>query len=229
MNRHWSRFWMRLAHINFIGKAATRIATWGVPPHKGRVPLAYMCRRGYVSVCAKISHSNLSIGRKVFIDDGVEIYKSKEGGSVKLGDRICIYRDTIIETGLGGSLEVGHGSSIHPRCQINAYAAPIIIGSKVMIAANCAFYPYDHGIAPNIPIDQQPLQSKGAIIIKNDAWLGYGVIVLSGVTIGEGAVIGAGSVVTHDVPDGGIAVGVPAKVVKMRADVTPLEKINQNQ
>ena len=50
----------------------------------------------------------------------------------------------------------------------------------------------------------------------DDAWLGYGVIVLDGVRIGKGAVVGAGSVVTEDIPDGGIAVGVPARVVKMR-------------
>jgi acetyltransferase-like isoleucine patch superfamily enzyme len=48
--------------------------------------------------------------------------------------------------------------------------------------------------------------------------LGYGVIVLSGVCIGEGAVIGAGSVVTKDVPAGAIAVGVPARVIRMRVD-----------
>lgn len=210
---------MRFSQIKVLANTATRLATLGVPPQKGRVPLAYMCRKGYVSVCAKISHSKLSIGRNVFIDDGVEIFQSNEGGSVKLGDRVCIYRDTIIETGLGGSLKVGHRSSIHPRCQINAYAAPIIIGSKVMIAANCALYPYDHGIAPNIPIYKQPLQSKGGITIKDGAWLGFGVIVLSGVTIGKGAVVGAGSVVTRDVPDGGVAVGVPAKVIKMRSEL----------
>ena len=77
-------------------------------------------------------------------------------------------------------------------------------------------YPYDHGIAPNIPISEQPLHSKGGITIENGAWLGFGVIVLSGVRIGEGAVIGAGSVVTKDVLDGGVAVGVPARVVKVR-------------
>ncbi len=62
----------------------------------------------------------------------------------------------------------------------------------------------------------QPLQTKGGIFIHDEAWLGYGVIVLSGVQIGKGAVIGAGSVVTRDVPDNAIAVGVPARVVRMR-------------
>ena len=56
-------------------------------------------------------------------------------------------------------------------------------------------------------------------MIDDDAWLGYGVIVLDGVKIGKGAVIGAGSVVTRDVPDETIAVGVPARVVKRRCDL----------
>jgi acetyltransferase-like isoleucine patch superfamily enzyme len=86
-----------------------------------------------------------------------------------------------------------------------------------MIAPNCAFYPYDHGILPGKPIREQPLETKGDIIVGDEAWLAFGVIVLSGVKIGSGAVIGAGSVVTSDIPDGAIAVGAPARVVKMRS------------
>jgi acetyltransferase-like isoleucine patch superfamily enzyme len=87
----------------------------------------------------------------------------------------------------------------------------------VSIAPNCAFYPYDHGIAPGKLILKQPLTTKGDIIIEDDVWLGVGVIVLSGVHIGTGAVIGAGSVVTRDIPEGAIAFGAPARVVKMRS------------
>ena len=64
---------------------------------------------------------------------------------------------------------------------------------------------------------EQPIVSKGGINIKNEAWLGYGVIVLDGVTIGEGAVVGAGSVVKDDIPDYAISAGTPAKVKRMRA------------
>ncbi len=73
-------------------------------------------------------------------------------------------------------------------------------------------------------IRKQPLQSKGPIIIEDDAWLGFGAIVLSGVHIGKGAVIGAGAVVTHDVPEGAVAVGSPARVVKMRNDLSEAEQ-----
>ena len=113
-------------------------------------------------------------------------------------------------------MAIGENTAIQPRCQFSAYAASIIIGKSVQIAPNCAFYPYNHGIAPGKPIIEQPLHSNGDIIVGDDAWLGFGVIVLDGVRVGEGSVIGAGSVVTHDIPDGGFAVGVPARVVKMR-------------
>jgi acetyltransferase-like isoleucine patch superfamily enzyme len=65
-------------------------------------------------------------------------------------------------------------------------------------------------------MDLQPLSSKGPIIVDDEAWLGYGALILDGVHIGTGAVIGAGSVVTKEIPAGSIAAGNPAKVIKMR-------------
>jgi acetyltransferase-like isoleucine patch superfamily enzyme len=105
---------------------------------------------------------------------------------------------------------------VHPRCILSACKASIRIGSDAQIAPNCAFYPYDHGTAAEEPILKQPLQTKGDIVVGDGAWIGTGVIVLSGVTIGKGAVVAAGAVVTQDVPDGGMAAGVPARLVKMR-------------
>jgi acetyltransferase-like isoleucine patch superfamily enzyme len=219
LKRRWARFWMRFAGLSYFGRIATRLATWFAPPHKARVYLAHMNRRGYIEPGATIYHSDLRLGANVFIGDRVIIFQREAGGPVELGDRVYIYRDTTIETGYGGNLTVGAHSSIHPRCQLNAYMAPIQIGSGVMIAPNCAFYSYDHSIAPDEPIRRQPLQTKGGIVIGDESWLGVGVIVLSGVQIGAGAVIGAGSVVMDDVPEGAIAVGAPARVVKMRSEL----------
>lgn len=58
--------------------------------------------------------------------------------------------------------------------------------------------------------------SKGDIVVKDDVWIGYGSIILSGVHIGQGAVIAAGSVVSHDVPPYAIVGGVPARLIKYR-------------
>jgi acetyltransferase-like isoleucine patch superfamily enzyme len=217
--RFWARFWLRFAGLSASGRLACRLASWFAPPHKARVILAQMSPKGYIEPTATIYHSNLRLGAHCFVGDRVLIFQRKDGGPVELGDRVYIYRDTIIETGLGGYLTVGNQSSIHPRCQLNANVAPIQIGSGVMIAPNCAFYSYDHGLAPDRPVRHQPLHTKGPIVISDEAWVGVGATVLSGVRIGKGAVIGAASVLTNDVPDNAIAVGSPARVVKMRKDL----------
>ena len=223
LTRRWTRFWMRYAGLSRFGRIATHLAVWFAPPHKARTSLANMNPQGYIAPSVTIYHADLQLGAHVFIDERVVLFQREGGGPIEMGDRVCIYRDTIIETGYGGRLTIGDRASIHPRCQINAYKVPIRIGSGAMIAPNCALYPYDHGVAPDRPIIAQPIVSKGEIVIGDGAWLGVGVIVLGGVTIGQGAVIGAGSVVTDNVPDGAIAFGVPARVVKMRSDLKSTE------
>ncbi|WP_419470362.1 acyltransferase [Candidatus Kuenenia sp.] len=227
-NSLWIRFWMRFAGLSLIGRIATRLATWFAPPYHGRCYLAYLNPKGYISPSATIYHSDLHLGNNVFIGDRVIIFQDKDGGSVKIGRNVCLYGDINIQSGSGGNLEIGERTYIQPRCQFSAYKSSIQIGCGVSIAANCAFYPYNHGVAPGIPIGKQPLQSKGGIIIGDDSWLGFGVIVLDGVRIGNGAVVGAGSVVTHDIPDNAIAAGVPARVIKMRNEMVARQDEEKN-
>jgi len=210
---------MRHAGLSPWGRVATRLACWFTPPYYGRKHLAKLGRNGFVAPNAAVYHSDLRLGGGVFIDDHVLIFQDSDGGFVELQERVHVFRGTIIQTGTGGSVTIGAHSFLQPRCQLSAYEAPIHIGCRVQIAPNCAFYPYDHGIEPDELISKQPLRTKGGIIVEDGAWLGFGVIVLDGVRIGKGAVIGAGSVVNQDVPDGAIAVGVPAKVVRMRAEL----------
>lgn len=67
--------------------------------------------------------------------------------------------------------------------------------------------------------------SKGPTIIKNDVWIGCNAIILSGVTIGNGAVIGAGAVVVKDVPDYAVVAGNPARIIRYRFDRKHIEKL----
>lgn len=213
----WVNFWLARSGWGFFGRIAARLAACGYPPYKGRLALARIQPKGYIAATAEISHTRLTLGKNVFIGDGVIIHQHEEGGPVELGDRVILFDEIIVETMEGGGLRIGADTAIQPRCHFTTAVAPIRIGNGVQIAPQCAFYSYDHGIVPGELIRNQPLQSKGPIIIEDDAWLGFGVIVLAGVRIGKGAVIGAGSVVTHDVPDGAVAVGAPAVVVRMRS------------
>jgi acetyltransferase-like isoleucine patch superfamily enzyme len=215
----WSSFWARYAGYGKYSRAAAWFASWWVKPHKGQVSLSSYYSGGYIAHSARLSHSNLTLGDNVYVGDRVIVYENDASGEVSLGDRVRLLRDTIIETGKGGKVIIGDDTYIHARCQINSYLQPVQIGKGVLIAANCALYPHDHGLVPGLPIRTQPLESRGPIVIEDNVWLGTGVVVLGGVTIGEGAVIGAGSVVTKSVPSEAIAVGVPARVVKMRADL----------
>jgi acetyltransferase-like isoleucine patch superfamily enzyme len=209
---------MRHAGLSRTGRIATRLAACFAPSYKSRSYLAGLNPKGYIAPSANIWHGNLKLGAHVFIGDRVIIYQS-DGGSVELADHVKLYADIIIETGEGGNLTIGAETHIQPRCQLMSYQGPLQIGRRVEIAPNCAFYPYDHGFAPGKHIRNQPLKTKGGIIIGDDVWLGVGVIVLDGVKIGDGAVIGAGAVVTKNIPDNAIAFGAPAKVVKMRSDL----------
>ncbi len=210
---------MLFAGMSPAGRLATWLATLFAPPYYGRQDFAWWNRKGYISPKAEICHEGLIVGSNVFIDDRVLIYHLKDGGPVELGDRVHLYRDTIIQTGQNGSISIGAYSYIQPRCTFSAFKGSIKIGEAVQIAPNCSFYSYDHGSVAGVKIIKQPLQTKGDIIIEDDVWIGVGVIVLSGVIVGKGAVVAAGSVVTQKVPAGAIVMGVPARVMKMRDEM----------
>lgn len=90
--------------------------------------------------------------------------------------------------------------------------APIVIGD------DCQIGPHVQLLTPTHPVEPQPrrdkLEAAQPITIGNNVWLGGGVIVCPGVTIGDDSVIGAGSVVTRDIPAGVVAVGNPARVIR---------------
>ncbi|MFF4235579.1 sugar O-acetyltransferase [Actinomadura geliboluensis] len=90
--------------------------------------------------------------------------------------------------------------------------APITIGSDVQIGPNVQLLTPTHPLAPERR--RAKLEAAEPIVIEDNVWLGGGTIVLPGVTIGENSVIGAGAVVTKDVPANVVAVGNPARVIR---------------
>lgn len=114
----------------------------------------------------------------------------------------------------GNGLHIGEHTFINSGCTF-LDGADIFIGRHVLIGPNCQFY------TPNHPMDyrlrRDDVETCHPIRIGDDSWLGGGVVVLPGVTIGARCVIGAGSVVTRDIPDDSVAVGNPARVVRRLA------------
>lgn len=213
----WIHFWTYLSGRGPVGRLALRLAALPLHPYNGRHILATITPKGYISPNASISGNHLSFGKNIFLDDDVLIYQGWESGRIEISDRVHIHRYTIIQSGAGGSLKIGQDTHIQARCHFSAYKSSIQIGNNVQIAPNCSFYPYQHGFALGELICRQPLQSKGGIVVEDDVWLGVGVTILDGVRIGKGAIIGAGAVVTKDVPANAIAMGIPARVVKLRS------------
>lgn len=117
------------------------------------------------------------------------------------------------------SIVIGNNVNIETDCHISAINQ-VSIGNNVLIASFVYISDHTHGNVndlevPLLPPLQRPLYSKGPVIIEDDVWLGEKVSVMAGVHIGRGAIIGANSVVTKDIPAYAIAVGSPAKVIKM--------------
>jgi lipopolysaccharide O-acetyltransferase len=134
---------------------------------------------------------------------------------ISIGDHARIGSDSWLQAiGPGARLEIGDGTGIAGHCVLSA-ARSVRLGRSVLLARNV--YISDHGHAidrADIPIIDQGITNIAPVLIDDGAWLGQNVVILPGVTIGAGAVVGANSVVRHDVPPRCVAVGAPARVVR---------------
>ena len=118
-----------------------------------------------------------------------------------------------IEIGFSPDLVVGD------RCQINenCYLRSAMIGNDVMIAPGVVLLDRQHHFSSiDIPMAMQGASEKKRVVIGDDVWIGQNSIVMPGVKIGSGAIVGAGSVVTKDVPNWAIVGGCPASVIRFR-------------
>lgn len=175
---------------------------------------------------------DFTYGKSSGINEGANII-IPEHASLKLGDGCYIGR--YVELGPGGRIAVGNETSVQDRC--------ILLGD-ITIGRYCSFAPnvyissgrHYFDLKPSWLIKDQDkfvandkkLASSHSkpVIIEDDCWLGINVVVMSGVTIGKGAVIGANAVVTQDVEPYSVVAGAPAKLVKRRLDFSPPQRIN---
>jgi acetyltransferase-like isoleucine patch superfamily enzyme len=159
--------------------------------------------------------NNLFFKGECFIKGRVFIDLSK-GGSITLGDGCILFEGLYIAT-YGGHIVFGDNCSINPYCVIYGHGG-LKIGNNVRIASHTSIIPSNHNFSKLDSLIKDQGETKLGISISDDVWIGSGVRVLDGVNIGKGAIIGAGSVVTKDVVDFSVNVGVPSKKVKSRYD-----------
>ncbi len=114
-------------------------------------------------------------------------------------------------------IEIGRGSNIGSRNQIWAgdTSGRIILGEHVLTAPDVFITASDYRFNDGEPV-MDMAKDEADVVIGRDVWLGAKVMVVKGVTIGEGSIVAAGAVVTRDIPPYSIAAGVPAKVVGER-------------
>jgi acetyltransferase-like isoleucine patch superfamily enzyme len=114
-----------------------------------------------------------------------------------------------------GHLKIGDRTVIGSGSNLRAAGGAIRIGSDCLIAQQVSLIASGHGLRAGAIYHELPWdETRTGITIEDNVWLGCGVVVLPGCTIGRGAVVGAGSVVTKDIPAASIWTGVPARPLR---------------
>jgi acetyltransferase-like isoleucine patch superfamily enzyme len=142
--------------------------------------------------CEWLRPQNVTLGERAVLEASVVLKLVEANARLSAGNNVFIGRGTLFD--IAGAIAIGDGALIAPGCFITDH---------------------NHGIKADATIWQQPCVQKD-VRIGTGVWLGAKVIVLPGVTIGDGAVVAAGAVVTHDVEPMAIVAGVPARLVGSR-------------
>lgn len=169
----------------------------------------------------QISHGkHIRCGKNVKFEDFAEIHGLCSNG-LNFGDYVTISRGVMIRPSsyyggdYGIGLTIGEHSSIEPYGYVGC-SGRIVIGKNVMFGPKCSLFAENHVFSnTDNSIKSQGVQQKG-ITIEDDCWIGSNVIILDGVTIGKGSVIGAGTLVSKDVPAGSVVVDKREKMVRER-------------
>ena len=166
---------------------------------------------------ATLTNNQIVLRQKVRLGDNVSLNSDGHHSKIILHDDVSLDRGVDFRAH-GGCIEIGSNTYVGPYC---CFAGPghISIGRDCMIASNTGIYANNHNFDDLTRLIKVQGTTNKGIVIEADCWLGTGVKVLDGVTIGKGSVIGAGAVVTKNIPPFSVAVGVPAKMISSRKPV----------
>jgi len=130
---------------------------------------------------------------------------AKGGNPAMIGDSVYIAK--------GQKITMGSGCRINE----NVYLEKVTLGNDVLIAPNVSLLSRMHEFErTDIPMSLQGYREEKAVVIEDDVWLGRNVVVLPGITVGKGAIVAAGAIVTKDVEAYTIVAGVPAVKISTR-------------
>lgn len=163
-------------------------------------------------------------GRKSYIESP---FIMRGGQHIQIGENVRIHKYLQLEAidnhngaTFAPSIIIGDNVSINYNVHIGA-CNEVVIEDGVLIASKVFITDHYHGMTDSetlrTPPSERILYSKGKVIIERNAWIGEGVAIMPGVRIGRNAIIGANSVVTHDIPAYAVAAGIPARVIAIKA------------
>jgi acetyltransferase-like isoleucine patch superfamily enzyme len=160
------------------------------------------------------------LGRQVFVGQNCFLDAHDAEGRIELQDDVWLSQGSYVVTGQSEVL-IGPMTYVGHRCLIYGHAG-VQVGRDVLLANDVQLICGNHTFTRrDVPIRAQPTAGK-PIMIGDDVWLGASAIVLGGVTVGQGSVVGAGSLVTRSLPPYSIAYGVPAEIVGVRGEEVEL-------
>jgi virginiamycin A acetyltransferase len=202
--------------------------------------LSFSKQRNYYSDNKLVNVHNTAFVQGCNVVGKLEIGAASKVTDALISGAISIGSNSKVVGGVAmkGDISIGNYSSLNgPNLDITAKVNKVNIGNFCSVARNVSIQEYDHNFynLSTYHISQNvfgkdvlnDINSKGDVIIKNDVWIGTQCVILSGVTIGNGVVVAANSVVTKDIPDFAVVAGSPAKVLKYRFSPEIIEKLNE--
>jgi acetyltransferase-like isoleucine patch superfamily enzyme len=147
---------------------------------------------------------SLTLAGTAYVAESAAVYCDE----LEMGERSYIAAHAYVT----GHITLGSDSTINP---FSAVRGRVTVGDGVRIGAHTSLLAFNHGTAPGQPIFRQPHTALG-ITVGDDVWIGSNVTILDGVTVGPHSIIGAGAVVTKDVPASTVVAGNPARVLRSR-------------
>lgn len=151
------------------------------------------------------------LGKGVIFESEVLVFHPEK---IEIGDNVYIGHCTILKGYFQKTMVIGEGAWIGQQCFLHS-AGGIIIGRNVGLGPAVKIISSQHECNGIKPILHSTIKFE-KVTIEDNCDIGIGAIILPGVTIGQGSQIGAGAVVSKDIPPLSIAVGVPAKIIRNR-------------